>query len=54
MSRGPASAEGSPGPLERKTPAGSSARTSAALVAAGTTVTVNRSASWRTIVDLIP
>ncbi len=51
---GPRSAAGSPGPLERKTPSGSSAKTSSADVPAGTTVTVPNSASWRTMVALTP
>ena len=45
---------GSPGPLERKTPSGSRASTSAAGVAAGTTSTVARAPRWRSIVRLMP
>ena len=54
VSRGPLSAAGSPGPLERKTPSGSRARTSAAVVPAGTTVTRPSAASRRTMVALTP
>src|SRR4030095_1100610 len=46
---------GSPGPLERKTPSGFRARTSAAGVDAGTTVTSHAAArSWRRMLSLIP
>ena len=51
---GPGSAAGSPGPLERKTPSGSSARTSSAVVAAGTTVTVPSVVSRSTMVAFTP
>ena len=54
VSLGPGRAAGSPGPLERNTPSGSSARTSEAEVAAGTTVTVACAASWRTMVAFTP
>ena len=50
----PGSAAGSPGPLERKTPSGSSASTSAAVVPAGTTVTVPRVVRRSTIVAFTP
>ena len=42
------------GPLDRNTPSGSRARTSAAGVDAGTTSTVPRPARWRRIVRLMP
>ncbi len=45
---------GSPGPLERKTPSGRRASTSAAGVDAGTTSTVAMRDRWRRIVVLIP
>ena len=45
---------GSPGPLDRKTPSGWRASTSADVVDAGTTSTVPSPARWRTIVRLIP
>ncbi len=50
----PTTASGSPGPFERKTPCGDIARTSSALVDAGTTVTVAISLRQRRMVDLIP
>ena len=51
---GPPSAAGSPGPLERKTPSGSSASASPAVVPAGTTVTVPSVVRRSTMVVLTP
>ncbi len=51
---GPGRAAGSPGPLERNTPSGSSASTSSAAVPAGTTVTVPSVVSSCTMVVLTP
>ena len=50
----PATSAGSPGPLDRKTPSGSRATTSAAGVDAGTTSTVPSPARLRRIVRLMP
>src|SRR6202021_1423650 len=48
-------AGGSPGPLDRNTPSGLSARMSSAEVLAGTTVTLQAwPASWRRILRLMP
>ena len=51
---GPGRAAGSPGPLERNTPSGSSASTSSAAVPAGTTVTLPSVVSNWTMVVLTP
>ncbi len=50
----PGTAAGSPGPLDKKMPSGSRASTSSAGVEAGTTVTVARSPSWRSMASLMP
>ena len=46
---------GSPGPLEKNTPSGASARISSAVAVAGTTWTsMPRSAIWCGVIDLMP